>query len=498
MNKQLKVLFVTAEAVPFAKVGGLADVAGALPLALEKLGVDVTLVLPKYKSIDQEKFGITSVAQVSNFTVGLGRRVAEARLYQTTLPGSKVKVYFVANDYYFGRDGIYDDPKTKQGYTDNAERFTFFMKAVLPAAKQLGWKPNVVHCHDHQTALVPAYLKLKYNQDPFFKGIATLFTIHNMAYQGVFDKSIWEVLDFDPGLFYPHSPFEFYGMVNFMKASICYADIITTVSEKYAEEIQTSEEFGWKLEGVLRSRHGDVYGILNGIDYDIWNPEIDKLIPHNYSPKNLAGKRLNKEALLETAKLPILKSNPPLIGIVSRLADQKGFDLLASIIDKILGLGVQMVVLGTGQPEYHKLFERMVEKYPKQMSVFFAFNDRLAHLIEAGSDMFLMPSRYEPCGLNQMYSLKYGTVPIVRATGGLADTIREFDLVSKTGNGFRFYNYVPHELFAAIERAVRLYNTDKEAWQKLMINGMTEDYSWNRSAKKYVELYDKAIAKTIG
>lgn len=490
----MKVLFVSAEAVPFAKVGGLADVVGALPLALQNLGVQVRLILPKYKAINPEQFGIRKL-EANPIQVPLGPRTMRADLYHTTLPGSQVKTYFVANDYFFGREGIYDDIQTKTGYPDNGERFTLFMKAALAAVGTVDWKPDVIHCHDHQTALIPAYLKLTHRSDPLFRQVATLFTIHNLAYQGLFPKEILHTAGFTDELFYPKGPFEFWGKVNFMKAGIVFADVINTVSEKYAQEIQSTKEFGMGLEDLLRERKDDLYGILNGIDYTIWNPETDKLIPYNYSVRDLSGKRLNKLALLKRVNLPSLQPSPPLIGMISRLTDQKGFDLVAEKIDSILSFGVQMVILGTGQQEYHELLTNIVKQYPTQVAVSFGFDDPLAHLIEAGSDMFLMPSRFEPCGLNQMYSLKYGTVPIVRTTGGLADTIEEFDPGSKKGNGFCFYDYSASELVQAVQRAVTIYTHNKEAWRVITTNGMNQDYSWTRSAEKYIALYEKAIKK---
>ncbi|MBI1747166.1 MAG: glycogen synthase GlgA [Acidobacteria bacterium] len=495
MSDTLKILLVAAEAVPFAKVGGLGDVVGALPPALQELGAEARLCLPSYQLIDNEKFNIQRSQTVPVFTVPMGPRTAEVTLYQGASPqNDQVKVYLIGNNYYFGRDGIYDDPRSRSGYWDNGERYAFFMKAVLPALKALNWKPDIIHCHDHQTALVPAFLRSHYWNDPFFQNTATIFTIHNLAYQGIYDSEILSVLGFDPGVFYPTSPYEFYGKVNFMKLGIYFADLITTVSARYAQEIQTTYEFGMGLEGILRARSQDLYGILNGVDYSVWNPETDRLIARHYSAQDLAGKRDNKLALLKEARLSLAEEQP-LIGIVSRLVNQKGFDLIAEKIEAILALGVKLVVLGSGQSNYHDLFSRMAQIFPKQMSVFFTHDDRLAHMIEAGSDMFLMPSRYEPCGLNQMYSLRYGTIPIVRSTGGLADTVTEYNPNSDNGNGFCFYDYNAHDLYEAVRRAVQLFHADKAAWTRLMRRAMAEDYSWVLSAKKYIEVYEKARSR---
>ncbi len=334
-----------------------------------------------------------------------------------------------------------------------------------------------------------------YAGDSFFRSTGTVFSIHNLAYQGNFPKSTFEKLGVSRDLFYPTSPFEFWGNVSFMKAGISYADVVNTVSKTYAVEIQSSSEYGYGLEGVLRTRSQDLYGIVNGIDYQVWSPENDKLIPAKFSREDLSGKTKNKKELRKQCGLPQLRRDVPMIGIISRLADQKGFDLLAEISDELLAGDLQMVILGTGDEKYHRLFTRMQSKYPKKISVNLRFDNSLAHLIEAGSDMFVMPSRYEPCGLNQLYSLKYGTVPIVRKTGGLADTIENYNPKTGQGTGFVFKDYDASELLNTIRLALEVYK-DKKAWTKLMQNGMSRDFSWTASAKKYAELYRKATEKT--
>lgn len=487
----MRVVFVAAEAAPFVKVGGLADVVGALPAALRRLGTEVALVLPKYKAIDGDKCGLHRLEH--SFSIQMRSECREATLYMASMPGSDIPVCLIGNDYYFGRDGVYDDPQTRVGYEDNGERFAFFQRAALVALKQLGWQPDIIHCHDHQTGLIPAYLKITHSADPSLQRTATLFTIHNLAYQGLFPPEILPLAGFDPSLFYPMSPFEFWGRVNFMKVGILYADIITTVSPTYSREIQSTEEYGYGLEGVLRDRRHDLFGILNGIDYSIWNPETDPLIAANYSADNLEPKRLNKLALLERAGLG--DDRAPLIGMISRLVDQKGLDLISEAADAILQLNVRMVVLGTGQKKYHDMLERMMSEHPSEVRAFFGFDEALAHLIEAGSDLYLMPSRFEPCGLNQMYSLRYGTIPVVRATGGLADTIRDFDETSGEGNGFVFHEYSARALLAALGRAVALYRDKPEVWRGLMARAMREDFSWDRSARQYLELYQRALEK---
>jgi starch synthase len=321
-----------------------------------------------------------------------------------------------------------------------------------------------------------------------------LFSVHNIAYQGNFPPQTFEKLGLDPSYFVPEEGFEFWGHTSYLKAGLWYADILNTVSEKYAQEIQSSNEYGYGFEGVLKRRSEDLYGVLNGIDYDVWDPAKDKLIPTNYSSDKMEGKKKCKRALRKKAGLPLVRKDVPLIGIISRLADQKGFDLIGAVADQLLSLDLQIVVLGTGDQKYHDLFNTLEKKYPKKIRVFLEFNDELAHLIEAGSDMFLMPSRYEPCGLNQMYSLKYGAIPIVRATGGLADTIENANPAKGTGNGFVFKNYDAKEMLNTIKFALEVYK-DKNVWEIMMLRGMRQDFSWRASATKYVDLYRKALAK---
>jgi starch synthase len=490
---KLKILIVTPEAVPFAKTGGLADVTGSLSGALSKLGHQVKVILPKYKMVDESAFNLQEV-NVNFLEIPLGEKKEKIKLKSCQLPDSKVEYLFVANDKYYRRDELYKDKTTGFDYEDNDERFILFTRGVLEVLKALNWRPDIIHANDWQSALIPAYLKTLYAGDPFFAKTATVFTIHNLAYQGNFPKDSFAKIGVARELFYPTSPFEFWGNVNFLKVGISYADLVSTVSERYAVEIQSSSEFGFGLEGVLRTRNADLYGIVNGVDYQEWSPEKDKFIPCRYSREDLSGKKKNKRTLLEKCNLATNRENVPLIGIISRLADQKGFDILTQISDQLLSLDLQMIILGTGEEKYHQLFQKMAKKYPEKISVNLRFDDPLAHLIEAGADMFLMPSRYEPCGLNQLYSLKYGTAPIVRETGGLADTIQDYDPDTGEGTGFVFKNYDSDELLDAIKKALRVYQ-DKEAWTKLMKNGMQKDFSWEASAKKYEDLYQKALQK---
>ncbi len=460
MMDALKVALVSSEAVPFAKTGGLADVAGALPIALEELGVDVRVVMPRYSSV----------------------KVKE----ETPTLGKNVRVYFVKNDGYFARPELYGD---KFGdYGDNLERFSYFSREALETLKRENFAPDVIHCNDWQTALVPVYLNTLYKYDPFFSGTKTVFTIHNLAYQGLFPKEEYPVMGLDWSLFSIQC-FEFFGKVNLMKAAIVYATMINTVSPTYAEEIQT-KEFGCGLEGVIAMRRNDLAGILNGIDYSLWDPARDARIFKKYSRNNESDKHVNKEMLQEEVGLTVNR-NTPLIGMISRLADQKGFDLLAEIIHKVLKMDMQFILLGTGDHKYHALFEKIGETYKKSASINLKFDAVLAQKIYAGSDLFLMPSRYEPCGLGQIISFKYGTLPVVRQTGGLKDTVDEFEPSTGEGSGFTFSGYDPEGFLAAIKKALRIYN-DKEAWSSLVHKVMGYDYSWTRSAKDYIELYRDA------
>lgn len=492
MKGPYNVLYVSSEVAPFAKTGGLADVAGALPKAIKELGHDIRVMMPKYGFISDRKYTLREVIRLKDVHVQLGDREYTISAKSAFLPDSKVQIYFIEYPPYFDRESPYVNPKTGKDWEDNAERFALFSRGVLEVLRVLHWQPDVIHCNDWQTALIPTYLKTVLKDDNYFAKTSTLLTIHNLAYQGVFDPGVLEAIGLPQELFSPGGPVEFYGKVNFLKAGIVYADLLNTVSERYAQEIQTPE-YGAGLDGVLRERAQDLYGILNGVDYSVWNPETDELIPHHYNASDLSGKWKNKEALLEQLGLPYAE-DVPVIGMISRLADQKGFDLLAEIIDDLMALDIRFVLLGTGDPKYHKIFERVGKKYKNKASINLRFDNPLAHLIEAGSDMFLMPSRYEPCGLNQIYSLKYGTIPIVRATGGLADTIKDFDPATGKGNGFVFEKYDAGELLATIKRALEVYK-DKKNWLKLIRNAMAEDFSWSVSAKKYVDLYKKLVRR---
>ncbi|MFH0779024.1 MAG: glycogen synthase [Candidatus Eisenbacteria bacterium] len=494
MKTKLCVSIASAEMEPYAKVGGLADVVGSLSRTLASLGHDVSVFLPKYGFIKTKEHGLKKVRVGGGIRVGLGDRTWDVDVWNLSPRNSRAQVYFIGNESLLERDGIYCDPKTREDYADNGLRFAFFSKAVLEVLKALSIHPDVIHCNDHQTGLIPLFLNKDYSCESDLRNAATLFTIHNLGYQGVYPRSILAQTGLPEDLAYPMGPLEFWGKLNFMKASIVFADLISTVSKTYAAEIQTDEEYGFGLQGVLRARHEDLYGVLNGVDYVAWNPSRDKHIPYKYSLEGLEGKLKNKMHVIEKYKLSDLSEKSMLIGVVSRLADQKGFDLIPPVVERMLSMDIGLLVLGTGQQKYHDYFEQLRSKYPGKVSVTLAFDDKLAHLVEAASDVFLMPSKYEPCGLNQMYSMRYGTIPLVRHTGGLADTVQNVDASSGEGTGFSFRDYTPDALMETVARAYETFQ-DRQKWSRIVRNAMSQDFSWKRVAQGYEELYRKAVGK---
>ncbi len=484
----MNVMLVSSEAVPFAKTGGLADVAGALPKYLAKLGMDASLVMPLYQKVPQ--CGAKLIKLEPTLRIPVGDKIFTGAIYQSTLPGSETPVYFLEQKTLYDRPELYG--AGGKDYTDNCTRFIYFCRGTIELIKALGLKVDVLHVNDWQSGLIPVYLKTLYASDAQVKDIATLFTVHNLAYQGLFWH--WDMpLTGLPWDLFNWTELEFYGKLNFMKGGLVYADALSTVSKQYAKEIQT-EEYGCGLEGVLTARRESLFGVVNGVDYTVWNPAVDSLIPAKFSPEDLSGKAKCKAQLQREQKLPV-RPDAPLIGLISRLVNAKGFDLIAEIMDELMGADVQFVILGTGDPKYHALLEDAARKYPGKLALNLAFDNRLAHLIEAGCDMFLMPSQYEPCGLNQIYSLKYGSVPIVRETGGLKDTIvnvTDETIKNATATGFSFRVYKSAALMEAVKRALALY-TKKTAWRDLMINGMRQDWSWERAARDYHGLYGWAI-----
>ncbi len=491
MERKLSILMVSAEAHPFAKVGGLADVIGALPRALENLCHEVKVVIPYYGSIKEKGIEVTEVEEAGLFDVALGEKTYPARVFRTQLPGSKVEVLLIESEDYLDRNGIYADAETGQPYDDNAERFTFFARAVLRMLKVTGWLPDIIHCHDHQTGFIPAWIALPSGIQGFPANLRTVFTIHNLAYQGEYPMEVGYLAGFSEDVMRPMGGIEFHGKVNLMKAGISYTDTITTVSPTYAREIQTAE-FGCGLEGILKHRADDLVGILNGADYSVWNPETDKLIPCNYTARKPEGKAKCRKHLMERAGLTLGK-DVPVVGIVSRLVSQKGFDILCEDFDRIMELDIGVVVLGLGDEAYHELLTALARKYEGRVAVMLDFNEEMAHQIEAGSDMFLMPSKYEPCGLNQMYSMKYGTIPVVRATGGLADSVTDYDEPGDS-TGFAFEEYTAEALYSALERARKVFS-DRDAWKQLVFRAMSLDLSWGTSARAYEDVYRKTLEK---
>lgn len=488
-KKTLSVAMVTTEIVPFSKVGGLADVMGALPGELEKTGCDVSIFTPLYASVDRKAFRIRSERALKDLEVRVAGEPLTFSVCTAIKPGTGVNVYLIESERFYAREGIYTEPETGSAFEDEDERTIFFNRAVIEAIKALNLRLDVIHCNDFHTGLIPAYIALEEADNPLFEETGTVFSVHNLAYQGIFEEEFIEKAGIEPSLYTPDSPLEFWGKVNVMKVGLLFSGLISTVSKSYAEEITTTEEFGYGLEGILRSRKDDVVGILNGIDQDDWNPSTDELIPATYSSFDLFGKDRCRDELLKEYGLPT--GGAPVIGIVSRLVDQKGFDILAESFEAVMKLDVKFVILGTGQQKYHELYSALAEKYPKKLGLKLEFNNELAHKIEAGSDFFLMPSRYEPCGLNQLYSLRYGTIPIVRSTGGLKDTIKNVNRTGTRGNGFLFNEYSAEALTKAVKKAVTFFEnaTAVETIRKRIMN---EDHSWLKSAKEYKKLYTRA------
>lgn len=475
----MNILFVSSEIVPFAKTGGLADVSGALPQFLNKLGYKCYAIMPYYKKVE-ENIKDAKIIKKDNI-VKLGKK--EYKFNLLCKKNKNTKFYFIDNKELFFREQLYGTPSGD--YPDNAIRFAFFSKAVIESLKFITKeKIDIIHSNDWQSSLIALYLK-----NTPYKNIKTLFTIHNMAYQGTFEPDIMSEIDIPLELFTPEK-LEFYGKLNFMKAGIIYSDAISTVSKKYSQEIQTPE-FGCGLDGLLRTRSSDIYGILNGADYNEWNPKTDKHIAKNYNTKNLEDKMECKKDLLKYFKLKFSKDKP-VLGVVTRLSEQKGIDLIAETIEKLFSLNIYFILLGTGEQKFHDLFEKISIKYKDKTGIKIDFDNTLAHKIEAGVDMFLMPSRYEPCGLNQMYSLKYGTVPVVRATGGLDDTIEDFNIKTEKGNGFKFKEANVTEFTQVIKKAIDVFKNENK-WKKLQLNAMRCNFSWEESAKSYQELYNKII-----
>lgn len=488
----MKILCAASEVEPFAKTGGLADVAGALPKALANLGHDVRIVTPLYRQVPRQRFGLRPTAVT--VSVSLGARALAGRVWEAALPAtSRVVTYFIEQPELFDREGLYQIQG--KDHADNLARFSFFSQAALQMLPRLGWQPEVLHAHDWQAALMLPHLKWgAIGQEPFFASMGSVFTIHNLAYQGLFPKDQWPLTELPDRLFSIHG-LEFYDQLNCLKGGLVSAGVLTTVSPTYAREIQTSE-FGCGLEGVLRDRSDELFGILNGIDPEEWGPQADPHLSVSYSADALAGKALCKQALQQRQGLS--EQHDLLIGMIQRLAEQKGIDLFVQALETLMTLPIQIVILGTGDPKYHEQLQQAAAAFPGRLSVNLKFDNALAHQIEAGADAFLMPSRFEPCGLNQMYSLRYGTVPIVKRVGGLADTIVDVTPETsraKTATGFVFDGHSASALIRAVKRALAAFR-DHTLWRQLMHTGMRQDFSWDHSAREYVKVYERARAKS--
>lgn len=483
---QLKICYITTELTPFAKVGGLADVAAALPRALLAAGHDVRVFMPHYGTMDSMGYEMSPHPYIQNVPITLGAKTYTFSLVETYQPGTDLIVFFVHCPALFGRSEIYTSD------SDEHLRFLFLSRAAIESCQRMMWAPSVFHCNDWQTALVPLLLKSLYSWDRLFDKSKTLLTIHNMGYQGIFSADILPQFGLDSTDMFPKEDISA-DRINFLKIGVLYADVLTTVSPTYAQEIQT-EAFGMGLDSILRQRSRNLVGVLNGVDYDEWNPISDKLIPYRYSHRSVWRKTKNKEFLLERLGLPYAKEIP-LVGMISRLARQKGLDLVFEVLPELLSGGdLRFVILGSGELKYEESFRRLQASFPEKVSFHNGFSHELAHLVEAASDIFLMPSQYEPCGLNQMYSLKYGAIPVVRKTGGLADTVTLYDPGTGDGTGFVFDHYNADGLRWALDMALGFYREPK-IWRRLMLNGMSRDFSWETQAQKYVELYrDLAVS----
>jgi starch synthase len=483
----LKIVFVCSEAVPFAKTGGLADVTGSLPVALARLGHKVSLIVPGYGSIDPDRFGLT---KITDLDVRLGPVTHRATVYESAAIEG-VTSYIIAHEGFFNRQYLYGTPDGD--YRDNYERFAFFSRGALEVMRNRSLAPDVIHCHDWQTGLVPVYLSLSDREWGELHDARIVFTIHNLAYQGNFDFVALQKAGLPPDLFRMEGGLEFYGRISYLKGGILFSDVITTVSPTYGQEIQ-KDGLGLGFEGILRARADSLHGIVNGIDYGEWNPGTDPHLPMRYGEDDLRGKEETKKALMGKAGLEY-GSGRLVMGMISRLAEQKGLDILCEAIPRVIDEDVAFVILGFGDQHYHDLLGRIAKERAGKLSVTFAFDNVLAHMIYAGSDLFLMPSRYEPCGLGQLISMKYGTPPLVRSTGGLKDTVVPFDARTGSGTGFVFEGYSANALAAEMQAAVRLYSR-QDVWKKLVTNCMRQDYSWGTSALQYIDLYRKTVKRT--
>ncbi len=475
----MKICYLSSECVPFIKTGGLADVSGSLPAEIQKNRNEMKVFLPLYDLIDYEKNNLEEIPEYAGSSVFIGGKEYFYSLHYAEREG--VSHFFIGNNDLYNRKSVYTNAP------DEDMRFIFFQYAVLNVIQRMQWSPDVIHCHDWQSALIPELLKTSFSWDKLFSNTKTLLTIHNLAYQGIFGIKTVRDAGLPENKILPGGLYEHNGLFNFMKTGILTADYISTVSQSYAEEIKTSE-YGEGLQSFIQMRSDRVSGILNGVDTLQWNPQTDNIIPQNYGVESVLLKKVNKSALLKFAGMQ--DTAVPVIGIVSRFAYQKGFELFESFIDSLMQKEIRMIVLGDGESKYVDFFKNAVSRFPEKLFLHHGYSNELAHLITAGADIFLMPSRYEPCGLNQMYSFIYGTIPVVRKTGGLADTVTDIEDNPETGNGYAFENFEPGEFYNKICKALEHFN-DKEKWIEMQTRGMNSDFTWGNSANKYIELYNK-------
>ena len=480
--KSFRICFVSSEVTPFAKTGGLADVSGALGKYLSNAGHDVRIIMPLYSAMDTSKYEVQPVEFAQNIKIWFGDIEVLYSMYKIILPNSRAEVYLIHSPHYYNRWSLYTNDQ------DEYLRFAILNRVAIEFCQLMDWAPDIFHCNDWQTGLIPVYLKTVYNWDKLFRKTKTVMTIHNIGYQGHFSADIINKLGLERYYNWLDANELYQGKINYLRTGVLHADKITTVSDTYAKEILT-DFYGEGLQNTLMARKSDLTGILNGVDYDEWNPETDKYIPYNYSTKDLAGKTKNKKKLLSQLGLTY-NAKAPVIGLITRLADQKGIELFKGTMDKILTeFDIRFIVLGSGEHSYEQYLYYLQQSFGDKVVFYLGYNFELSHLIEAGSDMFVMPSKYEPCGLNQIYSLKYGTVPIVRKTGGLADTVEFYNWETQEGTGFVFDYYNPESLYWALQHAIQTY-ADKTAWKKLMIRGMIKDFSWDKQIPKYLKLYE--------
>jgi starch synthase len=493
MKGKQKILMVFSEVSPFTMTCGSGEVGGGLPKALKDLGHDVRVITPQYRIINERKYILRDVIRLQNIEVPFGNKTLIINVKSAFLPNSKVQVYFIDYKSYFFREGLYVNPENGKEYPDNDKRFILFSRGVLETLKKLQWQPDVIHCNDWQTGLIPFFLKTNYKDDSFFTKICTLLTVHNFTSQGIFDPVCISDMGLDGNFCFSGSSLEFNNKCNFLHTGLNYADLINTVSESYSKEVQSSSEFGYGMENVLQKRKNDFFGIVNGVDYGVWNPEVDYWIPERYGPGNLDGKIKAKKALLEKHGL-LYDEKIPVVVLNSPLTDQNGMNLIKDSFDQMMNLNIYFILLGFGEKAYHQFFKQIKKKYANKVGINFTYDDSLAHLVTAGADIVLIPSNYEPCGLVQLTGLKYGAVPLVRKTGGLADTIKPFNKEFGTGTGFVFKEDNVNHFIKTLKGSLKVFN-DQKVWIRLMKNGMREDFSWNTSAKKYVQLYNKCILK---